>query len=209
MALRRGQVLFEPGDDVVTTHFPCRPTMASLLVVTASGREVEAATIGWEGAIGGIVSSGHKPAFGRAVVQTPGAALRIETARLEEAKAQSWAIGDLFDRYSDAMLAQLMQSVACNALHDIEQRFCRWLLAAHDRAGEDVVHLTQEALAEMLGVQRTSVTAVGQALQSKGLIRYRRGRVEVLDRPGLERAACECYRAVEDHFERLLPEVAE
>lgn len=209
VALRRGQVLFEPGDDVTLTHFPCRVTMASLQVVTASGREIEAATVGREGAIGGIVSAGSKPAFGRAVVQAPGAAFRIETARLEEAKSRSPAVGDLFDRYADTVVAQLMQSVACNALHDIEQRACRWLLAAHDRTGEDLIHLTQESLAEMLGVQRTSVTAVSRALQAKGLIRYRRGRVEVLDRAGLEHAACECYRAVEDHFARLLPEVAE
>jgi CRP-like cAMP-binding protein len=209
VALARGKVLFEPGDDVVTTYFPCDRTMASLLIVTRDGREVEAATIGREGAVGGIVSEGHKPAFGRAVVQIAGAALAIPTSCLEAAKSGSPRLGELFSRYADALLAQMMQSVACNALHRVEARCCRWLLATHDRAQDNMIHLTQEALAEMLGVQRTTVTAVTTALQAQGLIRTHRGRVEVIDRPGLERAACECYAAVEEHFARLLPEVAD
>jgi CRP-like cAMP-binding protein len=207
VALPRGKVLFEPGDEVTTTYFPCHRTMASLLIVTRDGREVEAATIGREGAVGGIVSEGHKPAFGRALVQVGGDALAINTSHLEAAKTGSPRFGDLFSRYADALLAQMMQSVACNALHRTEERCARWLLATHDRAGGKMVHLTQESLAEMLGVQRTTVTAVTGVLQARGLIRTHRGRVEVLDRPGLERAACECYRAVEDHFAKLLPEV--
>ena len=112
-------------------------------------------------------------------------------------------------RYADALLAQMMQSVACNALHSIEARCSRWLLSTQDRVGQSVIPLTQEALAEMLGVQRTTVTAVAQALQARDLIRYARGRVEILNRQGIEKIACECYAAVEDHFEKLLPEVAE
>ncbi len=207
--LPRGRVLFEPGDDVVTTYFPCHRTMVSLLIATRDGREVEAATIGREGAVGGIVSEGHKPAYGRAVVQIAGQALAIPTSHLEAAKTGSPRFGDLFSRYADALLAQMMQSVACNALHRTEERCCRWLLAAHDRAGDTMIHLTQEALAEMLGVQRTTVTAVTGVLQDRGLIRTHRGRIEVLDRPALERAACECHAAVESHFARLLPEVAD
>lgn len=207
--LPRGKVLFEPGDDVVTTYFPCHRTMVSLLIVTRDGREVEAATVGREGAIGGIVSEGHKPAFGRAVMQIGGQALAIPTSHLEAAKTGSPRFSDLFSRYADALLAQMMQSVACNALHRTEERCARWLLATHDRAGDNIIQLTQESLAEMLGVQRTTVTAVTGVLQDRGLVRTHRGRVEVLDRPGLERAACECYRAVEDHFARLLPEVAD
>jgi CRP-like cAMP-binding protein len=208
VAVPRGKVLFEPGDDVNTTYFPCSQTMASLLIVTRDGREVEAATIGREGAIGGIVSEGHKPAYGRAVVQIAGAAYAIATSHLEAAKLGSPRFGDLFSRYADALLAQMMQSVACNALHKTEERCCRWLLATHDRAGDNIIHLTQEALAEMLGVQRTTVTAVTGELQARGLIRTHRGRVEIVDRPGLEKASCECYDAVEAHFTRLLPEVA-
>src|SRR4051812_9474911 len=120
VALPRGKVLFEPGDDVNTTYFPCSQTMASLLIVTRDGREVEAATIGREGAIGGIVSEGHKPAYGRAVVQIAGAAYAIPTSHLEAAKLGSPRFGDLFSRYADALLAQMMQSVACNALHKTE-----------------------------------------------------------------------------------------
>ena len=205
--LSRGKVLFEPGDDVHTTYFPCRKTMVSLLIVTRDGREVEAATIGREGAVGGIVSNGHKPAFGRAVVQVPGSAFAISTSHLEAAKLGSPRFGDLFSRYADALLAQMMQGVACNALHSVEERCARWLLATHDRAGDDIIKLTQESLAEMLGVQRTTVSAVTSSLAARGLIRTLRGRVEILDRKGLERAACECYEAVEGHFARLLPEV--
>lgn len=205
----RGQVLFEPGEEVDTTYFPCRGTMASLLVISSDGREVEAATIGREGAIGGIVSAGHKPAYGRAVVQIGGPAYCVDTARLEDAKERSPAFRNLFSRYADALLSQMMQSVACNALHSIEARCSRWLLSTHDRVGQGSIPLTHEALAEMLGVQRTTVTGVAKALQARGLIRYSRGRVEILNREGIEATACECYSAVESHFARLLPEVAE
>ena len=208
VTLNRGQVLFEPGDDVITTYFPAHKTMVSLLIITRDGHEIEAATIGREGAVGGIVSAGNKPAFGRAVVQIAGLALAVPTAALENIKDVSPRFGELFARYADALLAQMMQSVACNALHSVEERCCRWLLATHDRAGDQIIQLTQEALAEMLGVQRTTVTAVIQNLEAKGLLRRQRGRVEIIERRGLERAACECYQAVEDHFERLLPEVA-
>ena len=203
----RGQVLFEPGQDVETTSFPCRGTMGSLLVVSSDGKEVEAATIGCEGAIGGIVSAGHKPAFGRAVIQIGGPAFAVSTARLEDAKRRSPVYHDLFSRYADALLAQMMQSVACNALHSIEARCSRWLLAAQDRVGQTAIPLTQEALAQMLGVQRTTVTAVAKALQARGLIRYTRGRLEILNREGIKETACECYAAVEGHFERILPEI--
>ena len=205
--LQRGQILFEPGDDVEITYFPCQGTLASLLVISSDGREVEAASIGHEGAVGGIVSAGHKPAYGRAVVQIGGPAFSIETAKLEEAKAHSAAFHDLFSRYADALLAQTMQSVACNALHSVEARCSRWLLTTHDRVARSPIPLTQEALAEMLGVQRTTVTAAVKVLQSRGLIRYSRGQVEILNRRGIEEAACECYESIESHFARLLPKV--
>jgi CRP-like cAMP-binding protein len=206
--LERGQVLFEPGEDVVVTHFPAYRTMVSMLIVTRDGHEIEAATVGREGAVGGIVSAGDKPAFGRAVVQIAGSAFVVPTAVLEEAKCASPRFGELFSRYADTLIAQMMQSVACNALHSAEERCCRWLLAAHDRAGKQIIQLTQESLAEMLGVQRTTVTAVIQNLEAKGAVRRERGRIEIADREGLERLACECYRAVEDHFSTMLPEVA-
>lgn len=206
--LRRGQILFEPGEEVEITYFPCRGTLTSLLVISSDGREVEAGTIGHEGAIGGIVSAGHKPAYTRAMVQIGGPAYAIDTARLEEAKAQSAALRDLLSRYADALLAQMMQSIACNALHSAEARCSRWLLATQDRVERSPIPLTQESLAEMLGVQRTTVTAVVKELQTRGLIHYTRGRVEIVDRDALERSACECYASVENHFIRLMPAVA-
>ena len=207
IALTTGMTLFEVGEDIHTTILPCYSTMASLLVVTRDGDEIEVASIGREGAIGGIVSAGFKPAYGRAVVRIPGAALSIPTARLEEAKVRSPALHDLFSRYADVLLAQMMQSSACNALHSIDQRLCRWLLSTHDRANQATIRLTQETLADMLGVQRTTVTAVAKALQDEGLIRTGRGKIEILDRAKLERRACECHAQVEAHFQRMLPEV--
>uniref|UniRef100_B0T045 Putative transcriptional regulator, Crp/Fnr family n=1 Tax=Caulobacter sp. (strain K31) TaxID=366602 RepID=B0T045_CAUSK len=207
VTLAAGDTLIEAGEDVVTTILPCYSTMVSLLVVTRDGDEIEVASIGREGAIGGIVSAGFKPAYGRAVVRIPGQAISIPTARLEEAKNRSPVLADLFARYADVLLAQMMQSSACNALHSIDQRMCRWLLSTHDRANDATIRLTQETLADMLGVQRTTVTAVAKALQDEGLIRNGRGRIEILDRARLERRACECHAQVEAHFQRLLPEV--
>jgi len=205
--LGRGDVLFEPGAEVPATHFPSAGTVVALVVGVADGRTVEVATIGKEGAVGGIVSGGHAPAFARAVVQVPGSALKVELKALEQAKLRSAHIRELFARYSDALLAQVMQSVACNAFHPLEARCCRWLLTAQDRAGGETIPLTQEYLAEMLGVQRTTVSAVARALQEQGLIAYRRGAISLLDRAAVEARACECYTAVERHFREVLPEV--
>ncbi|WP_246389377.1 Crp/Fnr family transcriptional regulator [Microvirga mediterraneensis] len=207
VTLYQGEILFDPGDDVTRTYFPGGSTMVSLIVLMHSGRGAEAATIGREGAVGGIVSSGHKPAFTRAEVQIPGPALRIETTRLEEAKVRSSTLRDLFSRYADALLAQIIQSVACNALHSLEARCCRWLLTTQDRVNSTEIPLTQEALAEMLGVQRTTITGVARALRARGLIRYARGQIIVMDRTRLQEASCECYAAVNQHFNRVLPEV--
>jgi len=198
-------VLFDAGDDVEHTYMPCGPTQVSLLVVTSDGQEIEAASIGFEGAIGGVVSAGFKPAYGRAVVRVPGHAFCIPTHRLEEVKTHHPAVADMFDRAADVFIAQMMQVAACNALHPIEQRACRWLLFAHDRSGDEPIRLTQETLAQMLGVQRTTISAVARVLQDAGIIDIGRGKVTVLDRPGLEKRACECHAAVEAHFRRVLP----
>jgi CRP-like cAMP-binding protein len=204
--LNRGDVLFDAGDDVTHSYFPGPGVVASLVINMADGRAVEAATIGREGAVGGIVSAGHKPAFARAVVQIGGTALRMETSALESAKERSGAIRDLFSRYADTLLAQTMQSVACNALHPLDARLCRWLLTTHDRVDSDEIALTQEYLAEMLGVQRTTVSGVARHLQERGLISNMRGRMVILDRTGIEACACECYAAVRNHFRAVLPE---
>jgi DNA-binding MarR family transcriptional regulator len=205
--LKRNEVLFETGEDIVHTFFPCGQSMISFVLAMRDDRLIEVAAIGREGAAGGIVSSGHKPSFARMAVEIGGVALRIETDRIELAKHQSATLRDTFNRYADALLAQTMQSIACNALHTIEERCCRWLLTTQDRVATRDLPVTQEFLAELLGVQRTTVSAAAQALQRRGLIRYRRGHVTIADRAGLEEAACECYAAVEKHFRAVLPNV--
>jgi CRP-like cAMP-binding protein len=194
-----GSVVHARGQDVVHSYFPFGPTMVSLGLELGDGRTIEVASIGQEGAVGGIVSCGHAPAFARAEVIVPGPALKIPMPRLEEVKLASGHIRNLFCRFSDYLLSQVMQSVACNAFHPIEARAARWLLTAQDRAGSRI-ELTQEAMAGLLGAQRTTVNAVARILQDEGLISSRRGVIQVVDRVGLKRRACECYDAIETHF---------
>ena len=179
--------------------------MVSLSVALSGGRSIEVASIGREGAIGGIVSCGQAPAFSRATVLVGGPALSVPMDVLEKAKQRSNFIGNLFCRYSDYLLSQGMQSAACNAFHSISQRAARWLLHAEDRAGSRI-DLTQEALAGLLGVQRTTVNAVIRELQQEKLIATGRGVVHVTDRAGLEKRACECYAALERHFAAVIGE---
>jgi CRP-like cAMP-binding protein len=197
--LNVGEVVLRRGANVQSSLFPFGSTMISLLVEIGSGRSVEVASIGREGAVGGIVSCGDAPAFTQGVVLVAGPALRVPMRALETAKKSSPFIANIFCRYSDYLLALVMQSVACSAFHSIDQRAAGWLLMAQDRAG-DRIELTQEALAGLLGVQRTSVNAAIGVLESEGLIVGRRGVVQVLDRAGLIRHACECYGIVQRHF---------
>ena len=197
--LELGDTVLRRGIDVEHSIFPFGPTMISMIVDLGDGRSIEVASIGKEGAVGGIVSCGHSPAFTRAEAIVPGPALRVSMRILEEAKAESGHLRNIFCRYSDYLLVQVMQSVACNNFHSIEGRAARWLLTAHDRAGGRLM-LTQEALAGLLGVQRTTVNAVARQLGAEGLITTRRGTIEVHDRAGLERRACECYERVERFF---------
>jgi DNA-binding transcriptional regulator YhcF (GntR family) len=201
--LRTGDVVLRRGEDVIAALFPMGPTMISLAIELADGRTVEAALIGLRGAVGGIISCGQAPAFAVANVLVGGPAFRLPMQALEDAKRRSPFIAHLFCRFSDYLLAQVMQSVACNAFHSIPERAARWLLHAQDRTG-DRIELTQEALAGLLGVQRTTVNAVIQALQSEGLIATSRGVVQITDRAGLKRQACECYRRVEDHYKAII-----
>jgi CRP-like cAMP-binding protein len=194
-----GKTIHARGSDVESTFFPFGTTMVSLVVDASGGRSIEVASIGHEGAVGGIVSCGHAPAFARAEVLVPGPALRVGMKALEDAKMRSGHIRNLFCRFSDYLLALVMQSVACNSFHTIEQRAARWLLTAQDRAGSRI-ELTQEALAGLLGVQRTTVNAIVRVLQDEGLITTRRGAIQVVDRVGLKRRSCECYEVIERHF---------
>lgn len=198
-----GETVHARGANVTSTYFPFGPTMISLAIDLANSRSIEVASIGHEGAVGGIVSCGHAPAFARSEVLVPGPALRMPMEALEDAKMRSGLIRNLFCRYSDYLLAQVMQSVACNSFHTIEQRAARWLLTAQDRAGA-TIELTQEAFAALLGVQRTTVNAVIRTLQDEGLISTRRGLIRVIDRAGLKRRSCECHDAVEGHFAAVI-----
>jgi CRP-like cAMP-binding protein len=206
--LTQGQILFDQGDDVVRTYFPSLGTIISLMMPLKNGNVVEVTMIGYEGAAGGIVSAGNKPASARMQVLCPGSAWCIPTAVVEELKWRSKNLHDIFSRYGDLLLAQTMQSVACNANHSIEQRFSRWLLAMQDRTRHGLLNVTQELLAGLLGVQRTSVSLVAQALQSREIIEYSRGRITIRNREALHEVACECYDNVDRHLGAVLPDVA-
>jgi CRP-like cAMP-binding protein len=197
--LAPGQIVLRRGDQVRASLFPVGPTMISMTVELAGGRSAEVASVGREGAVGGIVSCGHAPAFSRAEVLVPGPAFKVPMEALEEAKGRSPFITNLFCRFSDYLLSQVMQSVVCSAFHSIPERAARWLLHAQDRAG-DRIELTQEAFAALLGVQRTTVNAVVRELSSEGLIDTGRGTIRVIDRAGLKRRSCECYQRLEEHF---------
>jgi len=198
-----GDVVLTRGGQVNSSLFPAGPTMISMTVELSGGRSAEVASIGREGAVGGIVSCGHAPAFSRAQVLIGGPAFRVPMEALEDAKNHSQFIANLFCRFSDYLLAQVMQSVVCNSFHSIPERAARWLLHAQDRAG-DRIELTQEAFAGLLGVQRTTINAVVQDLSSEGLVETSRGKIRVTDRAGLKRRSCECYERLEEHFAAVI-----
>jgi CRP-like cAMP-binding protein len=200
----KGAVLHEQGADICFTYFPSGGSIAAFEVLVQEGKTVETTLIGREGAVGGIVSHGYLPAFARASVLFPGEFLKIEIAKLEKAKAQSPAIGHLFTCYSDCLVAQLLQSSACNAVHSIEQRAAKWLRYALDRTGGDEIRLTQEELANLLGVSRTHMTRVLSRLKVCGIVDTRRGRFFVCDFERLQRMCCGCHDAVYHHFETVL-----
>jgi CRP-like cAMP-binding protein len=204
VVLERGMLLQELGDLVENVYFP-HSGIVSLVAVMRTGVTVETATIGREGVIGATVDPGSRRAFGRAIVQLPGTAACIPFSQFHAAASRSRAIRDLIVRYNELLIAQIHQSVACNALHDVEARLCRWLLQTCDRLGNDTVPLTQDFLAQMLGVRRTTVTIVARDLQAAGLIRYRRGLIHIVNRTALEESACECYDTIRHQMDGLVP----
>ena len=199
-----GQVLYEAGDMVHYTYFPCDKMLVSYVLLLDDARRVETALIGREGAVGGIVSQGQLPTYCQAIVQYPGSALRIESAKLEYAKSQSVHLRHFFARYSDCLLAQIFQTVACNAAHTLEQRTAKWLLSVMERTGEPMVPLTQEHLAGMLGVGRSYVSRVLNKMKSQSLIRTARGRLIIDDVEALTHASCGCNAHVREHFNTVL-----
>jgi CRP-like cAMP-binding protein len=203
--LAAGHVLHAAGEDVDDTWFPCGGSVAAFCVSTNGGaNQVEVAVVGREGAVGGIVSNGHLPAYATAEVRFAGRFLRIKTAALELAKLESLALRHWFSRYSDCLLAQVFQTAACNATHTIAQRMAKWLLAASARTQGDAFELTQDELSQMLGVGRTYVTSTLKTLRDKHVIATRRGVIEIEDKPALRRMSCRCTTAIEEHFDAVL-----
>jgi CRP-like cAMP-binding protein len=180
--------------------------MVSIVVVLSEGeKSVETATVGREGAVGAVAGLGERKASARAIVQVEGSGARIAARQLQATVKQSPFLREFIVRYQEMLLHQAQQSTACNALHEARPRLCRWLLQTRDRLDSDVVALTQEFLAQMLGVRRTTVTELARGLQSKGLVRYKRGKIEILDRQGLEECACECYDALRHQADYYFP----
>ncbi|WP_114945872.1 Crp/Fnr family transcriptional regulator [Microvirga calopogonii] len=201
---QRGQVVYEAGETLEYTYFP-HSAVVSLVTVMLDGKSAEMATFGCESLLGLVSAFVSRNSFGRYIVQIPGTASRIELDRMHEAFRTRPKIQQLILRFTEALLAQTLQSVACNATHSVEARCCRWILSTRDRWGSDELPLTHEFLSEMLGVQRSTVSAVTRALHEGGLINQSRGAITIVDRHGLEETACECYEVIRRKFAELLP----
>ncbi len=199
---RQGVVIQEPGETIEYVYFP-QSCMISLLAVMEAGNGVETATIGREGAVGVMAGLGGRTATGRAVIQVEGDFSQIPASQFQRALDLSAPMRELMARYNDAQMTLVYQVAGCNALHPVSARLCRWLLQTRDRTESDVIPLTHEFLSEMLGVQRSTVTVLARELQALGLIHYRRGRIEIIDRPRLEAKACECYVTGRRKIERV------
>jgi len=201
--LRARVVVWEPDTPIRSVYFPHTCVM-SIIVPLRGDVWVEAGTVGREGFLGVPVLFGGESTSTQAIVQVAGMASRLPSSVFRRAIAEDSALRDFSLRYAQALLEQTAQSVACNGRHDLSERCARWLLMTRDRVDGDEFHLTQEFLATMLGVRRATVTVAAALLQRAGLIRYQRGRVTILDRLGLEEAACECYRVVRKKYEKLV-----
>jgi CRP-like cAMP-binding protein len=199
------RLLLEPGKAIDTIYFPVS-AVVSLLTTMDDGSSIEIATIGNEGIVGVPVFLGAQVMSARDLyqVQVPGQLLAMEAGAFLKSTRRDPLRG-LAQRYAQALFSQVTQQVACNGLHSVEERCSRWMLLTHDRVGSDEFPLTQEFLAQMLGVRRASVTLAAGMLQNAGFIHYSRGWVTIVDRDGLENASCECYRIIRTEFDRLLP----
>jgi len=202
LPLAQGIVLYEDGDDVDEVYFP-HDGMLSLLTVMKGGNAVETATVGREGVVGAMTGFGLKRSMVRVVVQLPMTSSKIAASKFRKLIEASDELRRVCLRYNEVLLSQARITAACNVLHPIQARFCRWLLQAADRAASDTVPLTQEFLAEMLGVRRTSVTEVARKVQESGAIKYARGVIQIVDTTRLRKQSCECYRTLIDQSEEL------
>jgi hypothetical protein len=203
--LKPKAVLQRAGEEVVETWFPCGPGLAAFSVgIDDDNSSIDVALVGREGAVGGIVSNGNVPAYATCQVRAGGRFLRIKTAALEQCKLDSITLRHWFSRYSDCLLAQMFQTAACNATHTVVERTAKWLLAGLARTGRLELEMTQEQLAEMLGVGRTFVTRIVRQLRDEGILDTRRGIVVIKNETALREKSCRCTTAIEDHFDMVL-----
>ncbi len=201
--MRLGQAIYESGGRLAHVYFPTT-SIVSLLYVLEDGASAEIAVVGNEGILGISLFMGGETTPSRAVVQSAGFAYRLKSQLLKEEFERAGPVLRLLLRYTQALITLMTQTAVCNRHHTVEQQLCRWLLLSLDRLPTESLSMTQELIANMLGVRREGVTQAAGALQRAGLIRYGRGRIEVLDRPGLEQAVCECYAVVKLEFDRLM-----
>jgi CRP-like cAMP-binding protein len=199
-----GEVLYESGGILRHAYFPTT-CIVSLLYVMENGASAEIAVVGNEGVIGVALFMGGGSMPNRAVVQSAGYAYRLRRSVLHQETRQNGPLLRLLLLYTQALITQMAQTTACNRHHSVDQQLCRWLLLSLDRLASNELIMTQELIANMLGVRREGVTEAAGKLQREGLIDYRRGHITVLDRPGLEARSCECYQVVKTEFDRLLP----
>jgi len=200
-----GQVLYEPGISMRHVYFPTN-AIVSLLYVMEDGASAEIAVVGNEGIVGISLFMGGETTSSRAVVQSAGHAFRLKGQLLKDEFYRAGPMQRLLLRYTQALLTQMAQTAVCNRHHTLDQQLCRWLLLSLDRLTSKELVMTQELIANMLGVRREGVTEAAGNLQRAGLIAYNRGHITVIDREGLEARACECYAVVRKEFDRLLPE---
>jgi CRP-like cAMP-binding protein len=202
--LERSATLYDAGDEIEQVYFPLSG-IVSLVAVMQNGVAVETAKVGRDGIVGATVGLGSRCAFGGAVVQIAGEAMRMAATQFREAVGNSDAIRALVVEYNDLLLGQIQQSAACNALHSLEGRLCRWLLEIGDGIGGNAIPMTQEIIAQMLGVRRTTLTVIARLLQGAEMIRYHRGLIQIIDRAKLQENACECYAVVKRSIDRAFP----
>ena len=202
-----GQVLYEPGAQLRHVYFPTT-SIVSLLYFMEDGASAEIAVVGNEGMLGISLFMGGETTPSHAIVQSAGYGVRLKAQLLKDEFARFGPMMHLLLRYTQALITQMAQTAVCNRHHSVDQQLCRWLLLSLDRLASNELSMTQELIANMLGVRREGVTEAAGKLQDARLIRYQRGRITVLDRPGLEKRSCECYQVVRTEFDRLLPYVA-
>jgi CRP-like cAMP-binding protein len=205
--MKLGEVLYESGGQLRYVYFPTT-SILSLLYVMEDGASAEIAIVGNEGILGISLFMGGESTPSRAVVQSAGHAFRLKAALLKNEFGRFGPTMHLLLRYTQALITQMAQTAVCNRHHSVDQQLCRWLLLSLDRLQTNELSMTQELIANMLGVRREGVTEAAGKLQDAGLISYRRGQITVLDRPGLEARSCECYQVVKTEFDRLLPYLA-